>query len=187
MFLFEVDSHLDGLCGLGAAALTQDGWAHADVLWIISLIAIAYSAQVAIIAAGKQRATAVGFAVFACVFLVPVVAAPESMPSQRLLVASGVEVGDTVAPAAATGAFRSIAASGAFTPSSGSLSYAAHLSVTIASPPSRQPYTPPTGQAFKSSGRSRLSKTPCSAVSRSKVSDTRSRRNELMPKVGGMA
>jgi hypothetical protein len=134
---------------LSAAALTQDGWAYADALWAITLIAVAYSALVAIIASGKQRATAVGFAVFAFVFVACVVAAPDSVPSQRLLVASGVEVGDTVVPVAASGGYRSTVASGAFVPSSGSLSYAAPLSVTIASPPSGQPYVPPTGQAFK--------------------------------------
>ncbi len=133
---------------LGAAALTQDGWAYADVLWVITLIAVAYSALVAIIGSGKTRATAVGFAVFAFIFLASVVASPESVPSQRLLVAAGVEFGDTIVPISVPGAYRSLAASAAFSPASGSLSYAAPLSVTVASPPSGQSYTPPAGQAF---------------------------------------
>ena len=133
---------------LSAAALTQDGWAYADALWAITLIAVAYSVLVAIIASSKQRATAVGFAVFAIVFLVCVVVTPESVPSQRLLVAAGVEVGDTIIPVAASGAYAS-AATGTFTPSAGALSYSAPLSVTIANPPTARLSTTPTGQAFK--------------------------------------
>lgn len=126
---------------LSAAALTQDAWAYSDALWAITLVAVAYSILVAIIAAGKQRATAAGFAVFAISFLVCVAAVPESVPSQRLLVAAGVEIGDTIVPVAAPGGFASVAASGTFSPSTGALSYSAPLSVTVAAPP--------TGQAFK--------------------------------------
>ncbi len=134
---------------LSAAAFTQDGWAYSDALWVITLIAVAYTALVAIIGSGKLRVTAVGFAVFAFIFLASVVAAPESVPSQRLLVAAGVEFGDTIVPVTVPGSYRSTAASGVFSPSSGSLSYAAPLSVSVAPPPSGQPYTPPTGQAFR--------------------------------------
>ena len=134
---------------LAAAALTQDGWAYADALWVITLIAVAYSALAAIIASGKQRATAVGFAVFAFLFLACVVAAPESVPSQRLLIAAGVEAGDTIVPVTVSGANASIVASGAFSPSAGSLNYSAPLSVNVAGQPSGGPYTSPAGQAFK--------------------------------------
>ena len=134
---------------LSAAALTQDGWAYTDLLWAITLTAVAYSVLVAIIASSKQRATAVGFAVFAIVFLACVLVTPESVPSQRLLVAAGVEVGDTIVPVAASGAYASVAASGTFVPSSGALTYAAPLSVTIANPSTARLSTTPTGQAFK--------------------------------------
>ena len=133
---------------LSAAALTQDGWAYTDALWAITLIAVAYSVLVGIIASSKQRATAIGFAVFAIVFLACVVVTPESVPSQRLLVAAGVEVGDTIIPVAASGVSASVA-SGTFVPSSGALTYAAPLSVTIANPPTARLSTTPTGQAFK--------------------------------------
>lgn len=133
---------------LSAAALTQDGWAYTDALWAITLIAVAYSVLVAIIASSKQRATAVGFAVFAFVFLACVVVTPESVPSQRLLVAAGVEVGDTIIPVAASGVAASVA-SGTFVPSAGALTYAAPLSVTIANPATARLSTTPTGQAFK--------------------------------------
>ena len=133
---------------LAAAALTQDGWAYADVLWALTLVAVAYSAIVAIMASGKQRAMATGFAVFALGFTICVIATPESVPSQRLLVAAGVEAGDAIVPVAASGPNASIAASGTFASSAGVLSYSAPLSVSIASPPTARPYAPPTGQAF---------------------------------------
>jgi len=132
---------------LSAAALTQDGWAYADALWAITLIAVAYSLLVAIVATGKQRSTALGFALFAIVFLTCTVVTPESVPSQRLLVAAGVDVGDTIVPAAASNTYASVAAA-QFSPSTGSLSYSTPLSVTVAGPQPTRPYTPPAGQAF---------------------------------------
>lgn len=131
---------------LSAAALTQDGWAYADALWAITLIAVAYALLVAIIATGKQRSTALGFALFAIIFLACTVVTPESVPSQRLLITAGVEVGDTIVPTAASSTYASVAAA-QFSPSTGSLSYSTPLSVTVAGPPAR-PYTPPAGQAF---------------------------------------
>ena len=46
---------------LAAAAFTQDHWAWADVLWLVSFVAVCYAAALAFNAAGERRSRSIGF------------------------------------------------------------------------------------------------------------------------------
>ncbi|MBA4105561.1 MAG: hypothetical protein C0485_07360 [Pirellula sp.] len=84
-----------GLLGMAyvavaAAALTQDHWAYADLLWLATFVAICMAIQSAILSSGSRRAMATGFALFALGFAACAQFAEHSIPTRRLLLAAGV-------------------------------------------------------------------------------------------------
>lgn len=84
-----------GLLGMAyvavaAAALTQDHWAYADLLWLATFVAICMAIQSALFNSGSRRAMATGFALFALGFAACAQFAEHSIPTRRLLLAAGV-------------------------------------------------------------------------------------------------
>lgn len=84
-----------GLLGMAyvavaAAALSQDHWAYADVLWLATFLAICTSILTAIFGSGSRRAAAIGFALFAVAFATCAQVAEQSIPTRRILLAAGV-------------------------------------------------------------------------------------------------
>lgn len=84
-----------GLLGMAyvavaAAALTQDHWAYADLLWLVTFVAICMAIQSAIFSSGSRRAMATGFALFALGFAACAQFAEQSIPTRRILLAAGV-------------------------------------------------------------------------------------------------
>jgi hypothetical protein len=75
---------------LTAAALTQDQWAYADLLWLTTFLAICWAIVTAIFSNGSRRAAAIGFAIFAVGFAACAQVAETSIPTRRFLLAAGV-------------------------------------------------------------------------------------------------
>lgn len=75
---------------LAAAALTQDHWAYADLLWLATFLAICWAIVTAIFSNGSRRAAAIGFALFAIGFATCAHVAEQSIPTRRILLAAGV-------------------------------------------------------------------------------------------------
>ncbi|MBL9164505.1 MAG: hypothetical protein JNL18_17390 [Planctomycetaceae bacterium] len=75
---------------LAAAALTQNHWAYADLLWLAAFVAICMAIQSALFNSGSRRAIATGFALFALGFAACAQFAEHSIPTRRLLLAAGV-------------------------------------------------------------------------------------------------
>jgi hypothetical protein len=75
---------------VAAAALSQEHWAYADLLWLATFLAVCVSILTAIFGSGSRRATAIGFALFACGFAVCAQFASQSIPTRRILLAAGV-------------------------------------------------------------------------------------------------
>jgi hypothetical protein len=95
---------------LAAAALTQDGWAYTDLLWLATFLAFAYAVLLACFQRGPGQARAVGFAVVSFALACCMLVAPENLPTQRVLTALGVIKEQIVfappqSPQAATGAW----------------------------------------------------------------------------------
>jgi hypothetical protein len=69
---------------LAAAALTQEGWAYAWLLWLASFAAFVYAVLLACYARGRRQARSLGFAVgslslAACLYLTPANVATEQL------------------------------------------------------------------------------------------------------------
>ena len=83
---------------LAAAAVSQPWWVYADVLWTVSLLAVAYAALLTAFARGRRRAAAAGFVVAGIGFLGCVLwsslGGRESVPTRRLLSAAGIGQSD---------------------------------------------------------------------------------------------
>jgi hypothetical protein len=82
-----------------AAAVSQPGWVYADVLWTVSLLAVAYAALLTAFARGRRRAAAAGFVVggvcfLGCVLWSSLVGGGMSVPTRRLLAAAGIGQSD---------------------------------------------------------------------------------------------
>jgi hypothetical protein len=75
---------------IAAAALTQDHWAYADVLWLTTLLAVFLAIVIAIFSSGGRRAAAIGFALFAVGFAACAHCAERTVPTRRILLAAGV-------------------------------------------------------------------------------------------------
>lgn len=75
---------------LAAAALTQDHWAYADLLWLATFLAICWAIVTAIFSNGSRRAAAIGFSLFASGFAICSQVAEQSIPTRRILLAAGV-------------------------------------------------------------------------------------------------
>ncbi len=93
---------------IAAAALTQDHWAYADVLWLATFLAFAYAVLLACYLRGERQARAVGFAVVAACVVLCLVFVPDALPTQRILAACGVGQDQLVfapPPTMATGTF----------------------------------------------------------------------------------
>lgn len=75
---------------VAAAALTQDHWAYADLLWLATFLAICWAIVTAIFSNGSRRAAAIGFALFAIGFAICAQVAEQSIPTRRILLAAGV-------------------------------------------------------------------------------------------------
>ena len=75
---------------IAAAALTQDHWAYADLLWLTTLMAVCLAIVTAVFSSGSRRAAAIGFAIFALGFAACAHFAGQSVPTRRILLAAGV-------------------------------------------------------------------------------------------------
>lgn len=75
---------------IAAAALTQSHWAYADVLWFATFLAFVYAVLLACFLRGPGQARAVGFAVVCAALAVCLLVAPDVVPTQRILQATGV-------------------------------------------------------------------------------------------------
>jgi hypothetical protein len=75
---------------IAAAAFGTGKWYFADALWTIGWLAVVYAIAVAMFAAGKRRAMAATFVVGCACFLLSLMLGGEAVPTERLLVASGV-------------------------------------------------------------------------------------------------
>src|SRR5688572_27732308 len=72
---------------VAAAALTQDSWVWADIVWALSLVAFAFAFVVACLARGPRQAAALGFVAFSGCYLVCLQFAESSIPTSRILLA----------------------------------------------------------------------------------------------------
>jgi len=72
---------------VAAAALTQDSWIWADIVWALSLVAFAFAIVVSCLARGPRQAAALGFVAFSACFLACLQFAESSVPTSRLLLA----------------------------------------------------------------------------------------------------
>jgi hypothetical protein len=70
---------------VAAAALTQDSWILADIVWTLSLVAFAFAVVVACLARGPRQAVALGFVAFSGCYLACLQFAESSVPTERLL------------------------------------------------------------------------------------------------------
>ena len=75
---------------VAAAALSQDHWAYADLLWLATFLAICWAIVTAIFSNGSRRAAAIGFALFAIGFVACSHVAEQSIPTRRILLAAGL-------------------------------------------------------------------------------------------------
>jgi hypothetical protein len=75
---------------IAAAAFSQESWVYADLLCAASLLALGYAVMLIIYARGAHQAAATGFAVFTLLLAVCMLVAPNSVPTQRIVMASGV-------------------------------------------------------------------------------------------------
>lgn len=75
---------------VAAAALTQDHWAYADLLWLTTFLAVCVSILTAVFSSGSRRAAAIGFALFAIGFAACAQVAEQSIPTRRILLAAGI-------------------------------------------------------------------------------------------------
>jgi hypothetical protein len=76
-----------GYAAVAAAALTQDSWVWADIVSVLSLVALAFAVVVSFVARGPRQATALGFVAFSASYLVWLQFAESSVPTSRLLLA----------------------------------------------------------------------------------------------------
>jgi len=72
-----------------AAAIGTSSAFLVDVVWVVTLVAICYAIVVAVVERGKRQAMAVGFVALAAVHIVCIYLMPNSLPSVRLLTATG--------------------------------------------------------------------------------------------------
>jgi hypothetical protein len=79
---------------LAAAAVSQPWWVYADVLWAVSLLAMAYATLLTAFARGRRQVAAAGFVVAGVCFLGCLswssLMGGESVPMKRLLEAAGI-------------------------------------------------------------------------------------------------
>ena len=75
---------------VAAAALTQDHWAYADLLWLTTFLAVCLAILTAVFSSGSRRAAAIGFALVALGFAACAQFAEQTIPTRRILLAAGV-------------------------------------------------------------------------------------------------
>jgi hypothetical protein len=83
-----------GLLGMAyvavaAAAFGQGHWVYADLLWLATFVAVCLAILTAIFGSGPRRGGAAGFALFALALAACAQFAPESIPTRRILLATG--------------------------------------------------------------------------------------------------
>ena len=76
---------------IAAAALGTGKWYFADVLWPLTLVAVIYAILLAVFASGQRRLAAAGFVVGCGCFLICVTFGNDAVPTERLLVAAGLD------------------------------------------------------------------------------------------------
>jgi hypothetical protein len=79
---------------VAAAALSQDSWVYADVLWVLTLAAFAFALVVACFERGQRQIGAASFVAFSGCYLLCLQFAESSVPTSRLLLAWSA--GDTI-------------------------------------------------------------------------------------------
>jgi hypothetical protein len=92
MFRFSLKWILAAMvyAAIAAAAISQQSWVYADLLCAASLLALGYAVVLIIYSRGARQAAAVGFAVFMALLALCIQAAPESVPTLRILTVAGI-------------------------------------------------------------------------------------------------
>ncbi|HEX6963703.1 MAG TPA: hypothetical protein VF175_17685 [Lacipirellula sp.] len=92
MFRFSLKWILAAMvyAAIAAAAFSQESWVYADLLCAASLLALGYAVMLIIYARGARQAASAGFAVFMLLLAVCMLVTPNSVPTQRILLAAGV-------------------------------------------------------------------------------------------------
>ena len=69
---------------IAAAAFSQESWVYADLLWLVTFVAIIYAGLLICTARESRRVCAIGFIFGAAAFLTCLQFAPGSLPTVRL-------------------------------------------------------------------------------------------------------
>ena len=92
MFRFSLKWILAAMvyAAIAAAAFSQETWVYADLLCGAALIALGYAILLVIYTRGPQQAAAGGFAVCMILLATGMMIAPDSVPTLRIITATGV-------------------------------------------------------------------------------------------------
>lgn len=116
---------------IAAAAFSQESWVYADLLCAASLLALGYAVLLTIYARGQRQAAAAGFAVLMVLLAACILLAPQSVPTLRIVLATGV--GQTpILPTPSTPAPATWTAGGTFSGGTLSLRQSPNLPASIA-------------------------------------------------------
>jgi hypothetical protein len=75
---------------IAAAAFGTGDWYFADALWALTLLAVVYAVLITAFASGRRRVAAAGFVVASVCFALCVAFGGDTVPTTRLLIATGV-------------------------------------------------------------------------------------------------
>ncbi|HEX6962234.1 MAG TPA: hypothetical protein VF175_10235 [Lacipirellula sp.] len=90
---------------VGAAALTQQSWVYADVLWVMTALSLVLAALLAVYMCGRGRTVATGFLLAAAGYMMYSMLTPTfNTVTSRILLASGYDPGGGAIPGARAGA-----------------------------------------------------------------------------------
>jgi hypothetical protein len=75
---------------LAAAAFSRQTWMFADLLWVVSLLAIVFAVLLTCFARERRQVGAAGFVVASACYLLCLNIGSDTVPTQRLLAAAGI-------------------------------------------------------------------------------------------------
>lgn len=92
MFRFSLKWILAAMvyAAIAAAAFSQQTWVYADLLCGVTLLALGYAILLVIYTRGPRQAAAAGFAVCLILLATCMMVAPDSVPTLRIVIATGI-------------------------------------------------------------------------------------------------